>query len=572
MARPLLMGTGMKLASLATCLLSLLPLATAACTEEVDDSEANLPGDIDNNGGGTGGKGDAWDGANDPARFANSLNYRLAELPKVGKLDKPVWKDRYPQAVGKAPMAWADTYWPSYELSTNVRWQNRTTKSPLEKYDAAFNNAPGCAAQPDTTCGPTAKAKWDQYFTCAGPAAKWHMKNFQNINQMFDGINNDSKGGVDDCSSSDDEGPQGWWGLCHAWTPASLLEPEPQHAVTYAGQTWEVADIKALIITLYDRTDSIMLGGRCNAQTIEHNGTVSGNETCQDVNPGALHVVLTNFIGINDLPVIEDRTASSEVWNQPLVGYRVTKQAPITIAKALTCVGGTGTKWTYNTSAKSLVEVELETDYLTEGSASTRPLGMDDYVSHDQYHYILELGSTGKIIGGRYCTDSATDHPDFLWTAKGVSTSSYGRNPNVALDKVRTLINLSITPPGTGGGTGERTYQATTPVAIPDNAPAGVSIDLTVPDTFAFTSLSVSVDVKHTWRGDLLVELLHDGNKVATLVDRTGGSADDLVQTFPVTTATAGTAGKGKWTVRFVDTAADDTGTVQSVKLAFATN
>ena len=33
---------------------------------------------------------------------------------------------------------------------------------------------------------------------------------------------------------------------------------------------------------------------------------------------------------------------------------------------------------------------------------STRPLGMDEYVSHDEYHYILELGSTGKVLGGRY--------------------------------------------------------------------------------------------------------------------------------------------------------------------------
>ena len=564
------MSRAMKLASLATCLLSVLPLA-AACTVEVDDAESNLPGDIDNATDGDG-KGDAWNDSNNPVRFASRMEYRLASLPRTGKLDKPVWRDRYPQAVGKAPVAWSDTYWPSYELSTNNRWLGRTTKSPLEKYDAAFNNAPGCAAQPDTTCGPTAKAKWDQYFTCAGPAAKWHMKNFQSINQMFDGINNDNKGGVDDCSSSDDEGPQGWWGLCHAWTPAALLEPEPQHAVTYAGQTWEVADIKALIVTLYDRSNAIMLGGRCNAESIEHDATGSANTECQDVNPGALHVVLTNFLGINDQPVIEDRTASGQVWNQPMVGYRVTKQQEVTVARALACVGGTGTKWTYNTSAKKLVEVELETDYLVEGSPSRTPLGMDDYLSHDEYHYILELGSTGKIIGGRYCTESEDDHPDFLWTPTGVATSSYGRNPNVSLDKVRTLINLSVAPAGAGGtGTSERTYQSTNAVAIPDNAPAGVAVNIAVPDTFTFTGLSVSVDVKHTYRGDLVVELLHDGARVATLSDRAGGSADDLVQTFPITTAQAGTAGKGTWTVKFVDTAADDTGTVNSVKLAFAT-
>lgn len=560
----------MKRHLLSACLFS-LPLVAAACSDAGhDDSEDNLPGDIDN-ATDDGGKGDAWDWGNDPARLANRLNYRLADLPRQGKLDKPVWKDRFPAAVGQVPVAWADTYWPSAELSTNVRWINATTKSPLEKYDAAFNNAAGCTAQPDTHCGPTAKAKWDTYFTCAGPAAKWHMKNFQVINHMFDGVNNDGKGGVDDCSSSDDEGPQGWWGLCHAWTPASLLEPEPQHSVTYGGQTFEVGDIKALIQTVYDRTDALMLGGRCNGETIEHNGTTSANEECQDVNPGALHVVLGNFLGINDMAVIEDKTASVQVWNQPIVEYSVTKQEKVTATRANQCVGATGSTWTFNTSAKSLYEVENSVTYLVEGSASTRPLGMDNYKSTDSYHYILEVGSTGKIIGGKYCTDSVDNHPDFLWAPIAVSTSSYGRNPNVSLEKVRQLINLSIsTNPGGGGGGTEKTYESTAGAAIPDNSATGASVSINVPDTFTFKTLNVSVDIEHTWRGDLKVELLKNGTSVATLHDKTGGSADNLTQTFTLLpTAIGGDAGKANWTLKVTDTAAQDEGRIKLFKLAF---
>ena len=37
---------------------------------------------------------------------------------------------------------------PSSEGSHNHRWLGSTTKSPIEKYDAAFNNAAGCATQP----------------------------------------------------------------------------------------------------------------------------------------------------------------------------------------------------------------------------------------------------------------------------------------------------------------------------------------------------------------------------------------------------------------------------------------
>jgi hypothetical protein len=563
----------MKRHLVSACLFS-LPLVAAACSDAGDDgSEDNLPGDIDNASDEDGGKGDEWYYGNDPARLANRLNYRLADLPRQGKLDKPVWKDRFPAAVGVAPVAWSDTYWPSAELSSNIRWVNASTKSPLEKYDASFNNAAGCEAQPDTKCGPTAKAKWDTYFGCAGPAAKWHMKNFQTINHMFDGINNDGKGGVDDCSSSDDEGPQGWWGLCHAWSPAALLEPEPQHSVVYGGQTFEVGDIKALIQTVYDRTDAMMLGGRCNGETIEHSGTASANEECQDVNPGALHVVLTNFLGINDMAVIEDRTASVQVWNQPITGYNITKQEKVTATRANQCVGASGSSWTFNTKAKELYEVELTTDYLVEGSASTRPLGMNSYISHDSYHYILELGSTGKIIGGKYCTDSVEDHPDFLWAPIAVSTSSYGRNPNVSLEKVRMLINLSIaTTPGGGGGggAGDKSYESTSTTAIPDNAPAGATVALNVPDTFTFKTLNVSVDIEHTWRGDLKVELLKNGTSVATLHDKTGGSADNLTQTYTLApSAVGGDAGKASWSLKVTDTAAQDTGNIKLFKLVF---
>jgi hypothetical protein len=560
----------MKRNVLTACLFS-LPLLATACTDagEGSDAEDNLPGDIDNAPDGEGGKGDAWDASNDPGRLAQRLNYRLAELPRNGKLDKPVWSTRYPSLVGKAPVAWSDTYWPSAQLSTNHRWVNASTKSPLEKYDAAFNNAAGCAMQPDTTCGSTAKSKWDQYFTCAGPAAKWHMKNFQVISQMFDGVNNDGKGGVDDCSSSDDEGPQGWWGLCHAWSPAALLEPEPQKAVTLGGQTFEVADIKALIVTLYDRNEAVMLGGRCNAMTIEHDGTTSANEECQDVNPGALHVVLTNFLGINDMAVIEDRTASGEVWNQPMIGYTITKQAKVTNTRANQCVGASGNRWTFNTSAKSLYEVELTTDYLVEGSASTRPLGMNGYISHDTYHYILELGETGKIIGGKYCTDSVEDHPDFLWAPIRVSTSSYGRNPNVSLDKVQQLISLSMADNPTTPGT-TRNYENTTATAIPDNSTAGASVTINVPDTFAFRTVSVSIDIEHTWQGDLKVELMKNGTAVATLHDKTGGSADNVTTTTSLTPSqVGGDAGKATWSLKVTDSAAQDTGTIKSFKLAF---
>jgi hypothetical protein len=207
------------------------------------------------------------------------------------------------------------------------------------------------------------------------------------------------------------------------------------------GQTFEVDDIKALTQNIFDRTSAVMLGGRCNNEEITHDVNGSANDDCADVNPGALHVVMTNFLGLNTLPLVEDKTANYEVWNQPVVGYEITKQAKISEKDAMACVGGTGSEYTYNTKAKTLYEVRMTVSYVVEGSPGTSPIGYKDNVSTDDYHYILELGSTGKVIGGRYCTDAENSHIDFLWSPTGSWQPS---NPNVDVDSVKKLIKASV--------------------------------------------------------------------------------------------------------------------------------
>jgi hypothetical protein len=405
-------------------------------------SEECLPGDADCSGPVGDGKADGFGGRNDPAVMAQHLVYYLDQLPMEGWRNEPVWKVTYPEAVGRAETAWADTYWPSSAGSHNTRWQGPTVKSPLEKYDAAFNNAPGCATMPPIY-GANAKANWDMYNQCAGPAAKWQTEEFQGIGQMHDGIDNDGDGTTDDQGSDGIDGIQGWWGTCHAWSPAALLVPEPQKAVTVNGVTFDVGDIKALAQNAFDRTSAIMLGGRCNAKSITHDVNGSANDECADVNPGALHVVMTNFLGINQLALVEDRTANYEVWNQPVLGYKITKQDEVSEAAAMTCVGATGDSYTYNNDAAKLYEVRMTVSYLTESSASNRVLGYRQNTSTDDYHYILEVGSSGKVIGGRYCADNANRHIDFLWAPTGTYSPS---NPSVKLDKVKQLIKASVAP------------------------------------------------------------------------------------------------------------------------------
>ncbi|HEU0032035.1 MAG TPA: proprotein convertase P-domain-containing protein [Kofleriaceae bacterium] len=536
------------------------------CAADSSEDEC-LPGDIDCAPAGADGKADGFDFKNDPVRMSQHLNYRLAELPKTGKRTNPVWKNEYPAAVGVADVAWADTYWPTSEGSHNNRWQGDTVKSPLEKYDAAFNNAAGCAEYPSSFYGSGAKAEWDKYYACAGPAAKWQSQEFQGGGEMHDGIDNDGDGKTDEFGSNGVDGIEGWWGTCHAWSPASMLVPEPQHSVDVNGVTFEVGDIKALAQNAFDSTSAVMLGGRCNSREISHTVTGSANDECSDVNPGALHIVMTNFLGIANLALVEDRTANFEVWNQPVMGYDITKQDKVTASAANSCVGATGDTWKYNTSARELYEVNMTVQYLTEGHPSTTPLGSRNNIRTDRYHYILELNSDGKVIGGRYCTDSENSHVDFLWSPTG---SFHPSNPNVNVSKVKELIAKSVAPVGGGGGGGnEKVFTATPAAPIPDNSSTGVSVDLAVAGLTGSPTATVNVDITHTYRGDLLVELYKDGTKVKTLSDRTGGSQANLVQSYTLTSSEAA-GGNGKWTLKVTDTAAVDTGTVNKFEMRFA--
>ena len=558
MSRSLVTGLGLALTLLGTSQL-------VGCADSSPPADCQ-PGDIECAPPSTGGKADGWDSTNDPQYFAQHLEYHLDKLPKKGWRDTPYWKDQYPEAVGKAEAVWADTYWPASEGSHNARWQGAGVKSPLEKYDAAFNNAPGCDTQP-AMYGQGAKAAWDTYNQCAGPAAKWQTTSYESIGYMHDGIDNDNDGVTDDQGSDGVDGVQGWWGSCHAWTPASQLVPEPQHAVTLNGVTFEVGDIKAIIQNAFDQTSAVMLGGRCNDKEITHDVHGSANDACRDVNPGALYVVMTNFLGINQMPLIEDKTANYEVWNQPVVGYEVTQLDKIAASAANACVGNTGDTWTYNTSAKDLYEVRMTVSYVVEGYPGTAPIGYRNNVSTDDYHYILEVGSTGKVIGGRYCTDTENSHIDFLWSPTGSWNPS---NPYVDVAKVKQLIEASVSTGDSGGSTTTKDFTAMPNAAIPDNDPTGVSVDVPVSGVTNAKGLAVSVDISHTYSGDLVLTLLKDGNQVKVLRQNEGGSTHDVKDTYMLTAGELGADANGTWTLKVVDTAAVDTGTVNQVTLSFS--
>lgn len=112
----------------------------------------------------------------------------------------------------------------------------------------------------------------------------------------------------------------------------------------------------------------------------------------------------------------------------------------------------------------------------------------------------------------------------------------------------------------------ETTHSATPGAAIPDNNTTGVSSEIVVAEGGSISSLAVTVDATHTYRGDLVVRLVR-GDTTVTLLDRSGGADDHVQQTFSVADFN-GTDAAGTWRLVVVDTARADTGTLNSWSLA----
>ncbi|MDP4537428.1 S8 family serine peptidase [Alkalimonas collagenimarina] len=106
-------------------------------------------------------------------------------------------------------------------------------------------------------------------------------------------------------------------------------------------------------------------------------------------------------------------------------------------------------------------------------------------------------------------------------------------------------------------------YENTTPVAIPDNDSSGIESIISVGQDGHVFGVEVGVNITHTWRGDLIVSLTSPEGTEHVLHNRTGGSADDLIESWTLDSFN-GEAMQGDWTLFVSDNAALDTGTLNS--------
>ncbi|MEV7770083.1 S8 family serine peptidase [Kitasatospora sp. NPDC086791] len=105
-------------------------------------------------------------------------------------------------------------------------------------------------------------------------------------------------------------------------------------------------------------------------------------------------------------------------------------------------------------------------------------------------------------------------------------------------------------------------------VAIPDNTTVESPITVTGVTGNAPATLKVGVDIKHTYRGDLVLSLVAPNGTVYLLEDfPNNDSAANVAKTYTVNAAAS--AANGTWKLRVKDGASGDTGTIDAWNLTF---
>ncbi|MFK8000971.1 MAG: proprotein convertase P-domain-containing protein [Polyangiales bacterium] len=545
-----------------TTLALVAALGGAGCGTEppaiVDNGIKGIQGDD--------GKTDRWDRRGDPARFRGQFNYHLEDLPLEGSTEADLWPS---------------TYWPTYADSINHRWHRENGElelSPAEKYDMAFNGwtppegfrdlRPFDRESPIPSTDGT-DGDWDpEYYENLGPLASLVS------GQMGNGADRQAAMRANGEPEPDDDGEiwpvETWFGLCHAWVPAAVLELRPERTVTYNGVDFHVGDIEALLIAAYNRAPADMIGGRCNQmgdgedfERDEYGRAV--DVQCRDTNPGALHVILTNRLGIEGEGFAMDRTWDYQVWNQPISGYEVTKQEEITVERANELLMVDGSDYIFNDDADKLYEVNVAVRWITESHASVTPSSTEQHTRTDYYRYILEVDADGEIIGGEYYGGLNT-YPDFLWDPRPLSRSSVR---NLDLAEIRMLRDMSREPamPVSAGA-----HTATGPsVDVPDNDANGVTSVATISGAQgAITNVNVAIDMTHTYIGDLLITLTK-GDVTRTVHNNSGGGDDNINDDFTLT-GFDNVDPNGEWVLTVADSAGQDVGTLNGWTLNLVTN
>ncbi len=191
---------------------------------------------------------------------------------------------------------------------------------------------------------------------------------------------------------------------------------------------------------------------------------------------------------------------------------------------------------------------------------------------------VANPGNQASVVGTAVTlNNSATGGtPPYTWSATGLPP---GLSINASTGQITgtptTAGTYSVTVSATGGATGSVSFTWTinpvggscsgtnnTDVTVPDNTTVFSDIVIAGCGGNASPTSTVAVNIVHTYRGDLVVNLVAPDGSTYLLHNRSGGSADNLVATYTVNLG--GELADGTWRLRVQDAASLDTGYINT--------
>ena len=304
---------------------------------------------------------DAWNAINDPALMDSNYEYTLSKLPLQAELAKKPWAETYWQtSLGSINLRWNQPHPVGFDYDVNSRdrvlhmsKEELATLSPSEKFDIY-------------------RGAYDY------PLHKAILK-FANPHVAS------------------------WKGICNGWSMSAVQynEPTPKEVRNADGVVipFGSSDIKGLL-SYYAQMESgvqvTYVGGQCTKM-----GALFGSDACKDMNPGALHVILANQLGLKKQAFMMDRDPGPQIWNQPVYGYTTEM------------LGSAPSKAAMGVLVKTTIYYTDELDHSQWDAVNNTP----KFTSNKMVvNYVLDLDASGKIVGGTYVNKS--DHPDLFWLPK----------------------------------------------------------------------------------------------------------------------------------------------------------
>lgn len=193
---------------------------------------------------------------------------------------------------------------------------------------------------------------------------------------------------------------------------------------------------------------------------------------------------------------------------------------------------------------------------------------------------MYETYATYGAVGGRGSAKSSNDYtlavsPDHTCGEPIIFNMSMDYQENDEWKNIQVPFSISTGIAQTG------VVEDAPGAAIPDADPTGIttSLSLNSDEGVVDENFTVSVNITHTYSSDLTLTLISPSGKSIILRKEEGGSADDVITTYPTEskplesfTALYGEPLKGDWQLKVTDSAKDDRGTLNSWAIKYVSS